>query len=154
MQLEPLIPSLMQEGRISVDFGTGHVFSITSNTPDKPLGAITAKGYLRIGLSVGGAQAHALAHRVVWCAANGPVPDGMQIDHVNGDKTDNRLINLECVSGPENMKRAARNGLTNGGWRDAPRDAATGRFMSKENDGRTWDEYPAAMNSDEEAEDG
>ena len=42
-----------------------------------------------------------LSH-IVWVAANGAVPYGMQIDHINGDKEDNRLCNLQLVTGAEN----------------------------------------------------
>lgn len=130
MLLEPHVPRLVDIGRLRVDFDTGLIYSEASNTPDRSLGSLTRKGYLRVCVVVDGKQAHALAHRVVWCAANGPVPNGMQIDHLNGEKTDNRLANLQCVSGDENMKRAAKAGFTNGGWRDGPRDPVTGRFVS------------------------
>lgn len=33
-------------------------------------------------------------HRFVWEQANGSIPDGCDIDHINGDKRDNRLSNL------------------------------------------------------------
>ena len=111
MQLEPYVPRLVDIGRLRVDFDTGRIFSEASNTLDKPLGALTKKGYLRVCVTVSGKQAHALAHRVVWCAANGPVPSGKQIDHINGLKTDNRLVNLQIVDQPENMRRAVAAGL-------------------------------------------
>jgi hypothetical protein len=139
MQIEPLVPALIDAGRLRVDVETGLIYSPLSNTPTKPLGAATLKGYLRICLNVGGRQVHALAHRIVWCAAHGPVPSGMQIDHVNGSKADNRLANLQCVTSRENMKRAAVSGLTNGGWRDGPRDPITGRFLGKARAGRLLD---------------
>lgn len=44
-----------------------------------------------------------LAHRVAWAVAYGEWPDG-QIDHINGDKKDNRLCNLRCVSNSENHR--------------------------------------------------
>lgn len=152
MQLEPIVSQLIDNGRLVVDFDTGMVFSGRSNTPSKPLGAKTDKGYMRICLSINGKQFHALTHRVVWCAAHGSVPDGMQIDHVNGNKADNRLSNLQCVSGAENMKLAAQKGLTNGGWRDGPRNPRTGQFVSKHAagrllDGREWNEYPEVANA-------
>lgn len=36
-------------------------------------------------------------HRAVWEAANGPVPDGYHIHHIDGDTANNDLSNLECV---------------------------------------------------------
>lgn len=139
MRLEPFIPSLIAGGHLRVDFSSGEIFSSKSNTPQKPLGAITAKGYLRVCITVDGCQAHALAHRIVWIAKYGQLPDGAQIDHIDGVKTNNRVANLDAVSGAENMARAAKSGLTNGGWRDGPRDAVTGRFIGKRRAGRLLD---------------
>lgn len=36
-------------------------------------------------------------HRACWETYNGPVPDGHDIHHINGDTTDNRIENLACV---------------------------------------------------------
>lgn len=42
------------------------------------------------------------AHRIVWLLYTGNWPD--QIDHVNGNRIDNRIINLRSVSHLENHK--------------------------------------------------
>lgn len=141
------IVDLLRADRLTVDPATGVVLAPKSNTPTKPCGASTAKGYLRVCVSIGGRQRHFLAHRIVWVSAKGPVPAGYTIDHLNEVKTDNRLVNLEAVPAGENTRRAAANGrYAGGGRRDGIRDAL-GRFGKKaagrELDGRTWDEYPA-----------
>jgi hypothetical protein len=51
-----------------------------------------------------GKRVNVKAHRFVWEYFNGPIPDGLQIDHINRDKTDNRLVNLRAVSASENMR--------------------------------------------------
>lgn len=38
------------------------------------------------------------AHRVIWAMTQGGIPAGMVIDHINGDRADNRLVNLRCVT--------------------------------------------------------
>ena len=43
-------------------------------------------------------------HRAIWETFVGPVPDGYEIDHINGDRLDNRLGNLRCVKHSENMR--------------------------------------------------
>jgi HNH endonuclease len=41
-------------------------------------------------------------HRVAWEMAVGPIPPGMQIDHINRVKTDNRLCNLRVATNSQN----------------------------------------------------
>lgn len=43
-----------------------------------------------------------LTHRLAWVYVNGPIPDGMLVDHINGDTANNRLINLRLASKTEN----------------------------------------------------
>jgi hypothetical protein len=49
-----------------------------------------------------------LAHRIIWKLVHGNIPDGMHIDHINGDPWDNRICNLRCVSRSENMQNSAK----------------------------------------------
>ena len=45
------------------------------------------------------------AHRLAWYISSGKIPD--EIDHINGDKRDNRLCNLRNVDRKENCKNIA-----------------------------------------------
>jgi len=61
-------------------------------------------------------------HRVLWADANGPIPAGMQIDHINGDTLDNRLENLRLVTHKDNARNAKRrsdnkSGVTGVHWK-------------------------------------
>lgn len=46
-------------------------------------------------------------HRIAWALYYGCWPDD-QIDHINGDPEDNRIVNLRIVTNAENQKNASR----------------------------------------------
>jgi predicted transcriptional regulator len=48
-------------------------------------------------------------HKLVWTCFNGEIPSGFEIDHINDNGTDNRLINLQLLSRKENNKKAQKN---------------------------------------------
>ncbi len=149
--LDQEIRDLISSGRLRVWEEEGLVFAPQSNTPWNPVGAMTKKGYLRICISVRGKQRHVMAHRVVYVSAFGPLPDGWEVDHMNGTKRDNRLSNLEAVSGAENMRRATMAGAFHGnGRQDGIRDEK-GQFGKRAAgallDGREWREMPGGGQS-------
>ena len=43
-------------------------------------------------------------HRAVWETFNGPIPKGMEIDHIDGDSFNNKLSNLKLVTHAENTR--------------------------------------------------
>lgn len=72
----------------------------------KNVGTIATNGYIQIRVD----YKLEYAHRVIWESVNGKIPDGMVIDHINGNTTDNRILNLRLVTQSENMQntRGAR----------------------------------------------
>lgn len=63
---------------------------------------ISRNGYYRVILwkeSIG--KWHQM-HRLVWEAFNGSIPEGLQVNHINEIKSDNRLENLNLMTPKEN----------------------------------------------------
>lgn len=73
---------------------------------DFPISGGNAKGYSRVSLD----GKRYLAHRVAWLYVHGQWPSQF-IDHINGEKSDNRLINLRDVNriiNSQNIRRARK----------------------------------------------
>lgn len=80
-----------------------------------PLGKVdvspNVKGYLvvRVFIPSTGKSEKGFAHRIAYMIeTNSDIPDGMYIDHINGDRSDNRWENLRLVTLQENNKNKKR----------------------------------------------
>ena len=62
------------------------------------------EGYMCVYLGGMCKQHTILSHRIVWLFHNGLIPKEFEINHKNGDKADNRLVNLELMTRSENVK--------------------------------------------------
>ena len=45
-------------------------------------------------------------HRIIMLIVHGDLPEGMQVDHINHDKGDNRLVNLRFATQTQNGRNA------------------------------------------------
>lgn len=73
-----------------------------------------SNGYLRIKVTVDDVRYDVAAHRIVYRAKVGPIPDGMLIDHEDMDITNNRPSNLKPVTPSRNLKLAYERGSRSG----------------------------------------
>jgi len=81
------------------------------------IGSVHGDGYVRLRRN--SRADHQYAHRLIWETVYGPIPRGFHIDHVNGQKDDNRICNLDAVTPSENASRAISNGLAPSGEQKA-----------------------------------
>ena len=82
-------------------------------------GTVTPRGY--VSVTLGGSKYR--AHRVIWEMHNGPIPKGMEIDHDDGKRANNKINNLKLTTNAGNHKNMAkRNDNTSG---------VTGVYFSK-----------------------
>ena len=94
-------------------------------------------GYLRIAVN----RKYISSHRLIWETFNGEIPVGMEIDHINTVRNDNRLSNLRCVSHAENNS----NPLT----RQHNSEARIGRRFSTSDFGIKFKEHYGITKSDD-----
>jgi len=95
---------------------TGQVFSTRISPRYNKVGnlrevrpKLTKGGYLYIGgYSGNGADKKRnwlRIHRVVYQEFVGPIPKGMEIDHINNIKTDNKIENLQMLTKKDNIRK-------------------------------------------------
>lgn len=90
-----------------IDPEAGTVWSYKRN---KYIGTKGKNGYLRVGMySDDGKEWRVDIHRVIWVAVNGEIPEGMQVNHINENKDDNSISNLNLMTPKENNNWGTRN---------------------------------------------
>lgn len=72
------------------------------------------------------------AHRVAWAIHYGEHPTG-QIDHINGNRTDNRISNLRDVMNIENARNSAMSGRNKSGVCGVYIHTQTGKWTAQIN---------------------
>jgi DNA-binding XRE family transcriptional regulator len=102
---EEILFGLIQRGKFTID-DQGRIWKGNKRAEHK-----TPSGYLQLRSMVNGIRYYVGAHRLVWIFFNGPIPDGMLVNHKNGQKDDNRPWNLELNTYSENIRHAHQNGL-------------------------------------------
>ena len=83
---------------------------------DKPAGTKHSSGYLILSTGVNGKVYSLRMHRVVWLLAYGEWPIGF-VDHINNDRTDNRLSNLRLANSNQNSRNCVMHVTNKSGYR-------------------------------------
>lgn len=103
-------------GQIIADCKNGKVY--TTKGPGgnilkepKELSGTIIKGYRVVSIRNGDVKKQCRVHRVIWIAKNGIIPDGLVVDHINNDKLDNRISNLQLLTAKDNSTKASKDGL-------------------------------------------
>ena len=95
-----------------VDVKNGEVYSRCRKFKGKKLPGSLTGGYIQIGTRVvDGDEKKRVAfykHQIIACAA-GHYLVNKDVNHINGNKLDNRIENLEVTSHKENMQHAFKN---------------------------------------------
>lgn len=88
-------------------------------------GSVNNKGYITIGID----GKYHQAHRLAWFYVHGTFPPN-GIDHINGVKSDNRLVNLRPATQSEN--NCNRGAITNSstGWCRVSFDKPKGKYSA------------------------
>jgi hypothetical protein len=81
--------------------GAGHIMSLS----------FTPKGYAKVGLSRPGIRITRYCHHLVAESFLGPRPEGMEINHIDGNKKNNHASNLEYVTPGDNLRHGYHMGL-------------------------------------------
>lgn len=66
---------------------------------------INGAGYRRACLSKKGTQSYPFIHRLVWETFIGEIPKDKVIDHIDNNKLNNRLDNLQLLTFQNNLKK-------------------------------------------------
>lgn len=69
-------------------------------------------------------------HRVIWEMHFGKIKDGMQIDHINHIRYDNRIENLRVVSSAENSRNRSISSINKSGSCGVSYDKKRNRWRS------------------------
>ena len=104
-------------------FENGDVINQKTNKKLKPQN--NGNGYLKVTLTIDGKQVQKYVHRLV--AELYLLDKSIQVNHIDGDKSNNHISNLEWVTNSENQKHAHKIGLKKNG-----NELWNGKF-SKEN---------------------
>lgn len=95
--------------------------------PFMPAGWVNPYGYASVNIH----KKVYLMHRVVWEMHNGPIKNGMQVDHIDGDRLNNKISNLRLASHNQNCHNAKTRSDNTSGVKGVTWDKTLGKWRSR-----------------------
>lgn len=72
-------------------------------------GSIHRDGHWSVAFRVNGVQHRRYCHRIIWELTHGAIDDNLEIDHINGIRSDNRIENMRLVTKKTNLRNQKTN---------------------------------------------
>lgn len=86
--------------------GDSHIYT----EKGKPMSRQARNGYYVVRKSIKGKTYYFMEHRIIWCWHNGEIPEDKVINHIDFDRANNHIENLELVTQLENVKHTIESG--------------------------------------------
>jgi hypothetical protein len=109
LKKDKIIKLLIKSRVFKVDVKAG-----TVTRRGKNIGYIDSQGYERYSFRYKEKFYNVMIHNIIWIAANGLLPKDKEINHIDGNKLNNKISNLELLTPAENIRHAFKNQLNKG----------------------------------------
>lgn len=96
-------------------------------TKGNPIGGVKGNGYHMSNIGRGSYY----THRLIWTYFNGPIAEGLEIDHINRNPVDNRISNLRLVTRSQNNFNQSLRSNNKSGHRGVGWCATTGKWRAR-----------------------
>lgn len=113
------------------------------------VGSMHPKGYVWVCRMEGGRNVNYMAHRLAWLWMTGEWPS-LQIDHINGQRNDNRWSNLRLATAHQNQWNTGVRADNTSGFKGVTRPAGRTKWHAYIND-RGKRRYIGSFHTAEEA---
>jgi HNH endonuclease len=114
---------------LSYDSVSGHLTWLQKPAKNVAAGAVAGcrnpAGYVRVKVC----KKWFTAHRVAWFLHYGEAPEG-DIDHIDGNPSNNAITNLRCVSHQDNLRNTKKRKDNTSGVTGVFMDASRGKLVS------------------------
>jgi hypothetical protein len=81
---------------------------IYSKKYKKYIGSKTIAGYIEVLLCYNNIKIKGLAHRIIYKKFFNEIPIDLQVDHINNNRSDNSINNLQLLTRKENMNKLSK----------------------------------------------